>query len=131
MSAIRRIRKVAANDVTAIGLRVREARRLARMSQVELARAVGYSGANMISKLETGLLSVIDIVLLQKIASATGMPLLYLTTGMMAAEGDAAPWATLIQCQVRQIELLEQVVKRLERLERAGSLPPHNSARRQ
>ncbi len=51
------------------------------MSQTELATAMGYSGANSISKLEAGKVASIDVMVLAQIAQYTGVDISYLVPG--------------------------------------------------
>lgn len=55
---------------TDLGERIRLSRVFARLSQEELAHAVGYTAANPISKLETGKVASIDIALLVRVSQA-------------------------------------------------------------
>ena len=110
-------------DVVRIGRRIREARKMASLSQTELARAVGYSAANPISKLENGRTASVDLVLLEKIAKTTGVPLHQLTGTDATDPQDRGHWRRLLAGQSRQTVLLERLLERmsqvLERLDRA------------
>lgn len=55
---------------TELGERIRLSRVFARLSQEELAHAVGYTAANPISKLETGKVASIDVALLVRVSQA-------------------------------------------------------------
>jgi transcriptional regulator with XRE-family HTH domain len=65
-----------------IGQRVKAARRRSGLTQLELARVVGYGAPNVISKLEAGRMpSVEAAVLLDRIARATDSDLMTLLYG--------------------------------------------------
>lgn len=89
---------------------------MASLSQTELAHAVGYSAANPISKLENGRIASVDLVLLEKIANTTGVPLHQLT-GADPADGDEKSiWRRLLANHSRQTALLEQVLERVTQI---------------
>jgi len=63
---------------SAIGMRVREAREAAGMSQTVLAGQVGYTAANPVSKLEQGQMAALDVARLAAIARACDVELEWL-----------------------------------------------------
>lgn len=99
--------------LAAIGQRVRQARRLAGLSQHALARRVGYTAANAISKLENGRIASIDVVMLDRIADACGVNVRFLT-GRPDAPDQQNELLTLL---TRQTRLLEHLLTRLDRIE--------------
>lgn len=101
--------------VAAIGLRVKEARKLAGLTQAQLARAVGYSAANPISKLETGRTATVDIRLLERIAGATGVGVRFLTNSDEGGSQNEL-WSAFLASQHEQTRMLGEVLDRLKRL---------------
>lgn len=108
--------------LAAIGTRVRQARKLAGLSQHELAIRVGYTAANAISKLETGRTASIDILLLDRVAEACGVPVRFLTGRPADSPSE------LLGVLHRQTRLLEQLLGRLEAIEKHLGLPRGLSA---
>lgn len=102
-------------ELARIGKRIREVRQLARMSQKELAQAIEYAQSNTISKIELGLVSSLDLLVLRKIAKATNVSFHYLTDGMDGVKEKREPWAILLAYQSKQIRLLEQILQLLSR----------------
>ena len=121
-------------NIIEIGKRVRRARRKAGMSQAELARAVGYSAANPISKLESGKFATVDIRLLYRIADVTGVTVGVLvgnTPVELPSEPDVAgpelyppepDWSVVRRTLDRMACLLEELVERIRKLDERTSL---------
>ena len=104
-----------------VGRRVRQARQSAGLSQTELARAVGYTAANPISKLESGRIASVDLVMLCRIARATSTPLRSFVVGLEAGH-DVLD--RVVQAQRAQFHLLKGIERKLEELiERVGERP--------
>jgi transcriptional regulator with XRE-family HTH domain len=84
------------------------------MTQKHLAEAVGYSAANPISKLESGHVASIDVVLLTRIAEATKVPLAWLL-GRGPETEPSEVWRVLLEHSQRQLRLLQRIADRLDR----------------
>lgn len=69
----------------AIGARVRKARKLRRLTQIVLGRAVGYTAANAISKIEQGQVAMLDVGRLAAIARELDVDFTWLTEPAAAA----------------------------------------------
>jgi transcriptional regulator with XRE-family HTH domain len=100
-------------DVKDIGQRIREARIQAGMSQTELANAMGYSGANSISKLESGKVTSVDVMLLLQIARHTGVDISFLVMGHGALLKELRAMRHQIELRRRELEKMSNKIDRI------------------